>query len=107
VNLIMNACQSLPGLSSSIEISTRYDRDKRCIELVVADRGCGISEQDITKVTNPFFTTKRETGGTGLGLSISSRIVEEHHGKMYIESVLNRGTTVVVSLPEYEEGGKS
>lgn len=107
VNLIMNSCQALPDNSAAIDISTRYDKDKGCIELKIVDQGCGIRDSDITKVTNPFFTTKRKTGGTGLGLSISSRIIREHNGKMYIDSMLNKGTTIIVSLPQAPEGNKA
>ncbi len=106
VNLIMNSCQALPDNSASIDISTRYEKDKECIELIIVDQGCGISERDIIQVTNPFFTTKRSTGGTGLGLSISSRIIKEHNGNMYIDSMLHSGTTIIVSLPKAPEGNK-
>jgi|LGOV01.1.fsa_nt_gb PAS domain S-box-containing protein len=103
VNLIMNACQALTCVDNKITISTRFDSEKKMVELEVFDQGAGIKEEDLIKVTNPFFTTKRETGGTGLGLSISSRIVEEHLGLLQIESTVNIGTKIVVSLPCVEE----
>ncbi|MBF0646379.1 sensor histidine kinase, partial [Desulfuromonas acetoxidans] len=103
VNLIMNACQSLPDMDASIMLQTRYDAKNNQIELEIIDQGCGISEENIAKVTNPFFTTKRETGGTGLGLSISSRIIEEHGGRLSIESVVDSGTEITISLPCYKE----
>ncbi len=103
VNLIMNACQALPDMNAAIEISTNYNTAKNVIELIVADHGCGIKDDDLAKVVNPFFTTKREVGGTGLGLSISSRIIKEHNGSLAIESVVNYGTTVTITLPAIEK----
>ncbi|WP_321531676.1 Cache 3/Cache 2 fusion domain-containing protein [uncultured Desulfuromonas sp.] len=103
VNLIMNACQALPDMEASIAIQTRYDAESNQIELEIIDQGCGITEENIAKVTNPFFTTKRETGGTGLGLSISSRIIEEHGGRLSIESVVDSGTAITISLPCHKE----
>jgi len=73
------------------------------VEIEVFDQGCGIADENLIKVTNPFFTTKRETGGTGLGLSISTRIIEEHSGLLQIESVVGSGTSIVVSLPSVKE----
>jgi PAS domain S-box-containing protein len=99
VNLIMNACQALPDMEAAINITTRYNEALNQVELEVADEGCGISEENLNKVTNPFFTTKRETGGTGLGMSISSRIIEEHGGRLTIDSVVDFGTSITISLP--------
>ena len=103
VNLIMNACQALPDTEAAIDISTRFDEKNKTVELSIADQGTGIKSEDLTKVTNPFFTTKRETGGTGLGLSISSRILQEHNGSLHIESFPNKGTTIVITLPCMQE----
>jgi PAS domain S-box-containing protein len=99
VNLIMNACQALPDMEAAINITTRYNEALNQVELEVDDEGCGISEENLNKVTNPFFTTKRETGGTGLGMSISSRIIEEHGGRLTIDSVVDFGTSITISLP--------
>nr|WP_320050807.1 Cache 3/Cache 2 fusion domain-containing protein [uncultured Desulfuromonas sp.] len=103
VNLIMNACQSLPDTDAAITVSTRHNAQLGQIELEIVDEGCGISAENVEKVTNPFFTTKRETGGTGLGMSISSRIIEEHQGHLSIVSTLGSGTSITISLPCFEE----
>ncbi|MBR9986670.1 MAG: HAMP domain-containing histidine kinase, partial [Desulfosarcina sp.] len=59
----------------------------------------GIDAAARKRITDPFFTTKREQGGTGLGLAISDRIVKDHGGSMYFESAPGKGTTVNVTFP--------
>jgi signal transduction histidine kinase len=66
------------------------------------DDGPGIPAEDLPRVGEPFFTTKR--GGTGLGLAIAQRIVERHGGTLKIESAPGRGTTARVALPEAAAG---
>jgi polar amino acid transport system substrate-binding protein len=53
----------------------------------------------LKRVTDPFFTTRRERGGTGLGLAVSDRIVNDHGGSMHFESMPGKGTTVRVTFP--------
>ena len=65
----------------------------------VQDEGRGIRDEHLAHITDPFFTTRRESGGTGLGLSVSSRIVKEHGGRLDFSSVLGRGTTIGLFLP--------
>jgi signal transduction histidine kinase len=65
----------------------------------VADTGTGIPPDVLSRVTEAFFTTKEEGKGTGLGLSICKRIVEQHGGKLVIESQLGVGTTIRIALP--------
>jgi signal transduction histidine kinase len=65
----------------------------------VADTGGGIPPDFLTRVCEPFFTTKDEGQGTGLGLAICRRIVQQHHGTLDIESGLGVGTTVRITLP--------
>ena len=63
----------------------------------MSDNGPGIPESIRDKVLQPFFTTKEE--GTGLGLSIAVRIIEEHHGRLDIETNQDGGATFIISLP--------
>ena len=65
----------------------------------VQDEGVGIAPEDLGRVAEPFFTTRRSSGGTGLGLYVSRRIVEEHGGTLALESETGRGTRAVVCLP--------
>lgn len=99
VNLIVNACQALPDRDKGISIRTFHDADREELAVEVADEGVGIEAQNLSHITDPFFTTKREKGGTGLGLSLSSTIVKEHGGSLSFSSVVGRGTTVILTLP--------
>ncbi len=99
VNLILNACQSLPDSEHRISITTLYDQEKDSVMLKVSDEGIGISPENIPHLTDPFFTTKRETGGTGLGLSVSASIVKEHGGSLEFDSEPGTGTIVALTLP--------
>jgi polar amino acid transport system substrate-binding protein len=99
VNLLQNACQALPGPDRAIFVSTRFDASRRLVVIAVHDEGEGIQEQDLAHLTDPFFTTKRDSGGTGLGLSISAAIVEEHQGSLSFESTPGQGTVIRVHLP--------
>lgn len=99
INLIQNACQALTNNSQGIFISTAYDRDNNRILVKVKDEGMGIEEKIIKNITEPFVTTKRDSGGMGLGLSISSQIIHEHGGAMNFESTPGNGTTVAIMLP--------
>ncbi len=99
VNLLSNACQALQDRSESLVVAIYYDADKQKVCLKVWDEGRGIEEKIINQISDPFFTTKRESGGTGLGLSISTRIIEEHAGHIHFESTPGYGTTVTVHLP--------
>jgi polar amino acid transport system substrate-binding protein len=99
VNLILNACQALPNRERGIFLSTHFDIENSCLVLQVRDEGIGIAAEHLSHLTDPFFTTKRETGGTGLGLSVSAGIVKEHDGMLAFESGHGEGTTVTLSLP--------
>ncbi|RME33580.1 MAG: histidine kinase, partial [Deltaproteobacteria bacterium] len=69
----------------------------------VVDHGCGIDPEHMARLTDPFFTTRRESGGTGLGLSVSAGIVEEHGGRLEFASRPGEGTRVRVILPLEKE----
>jgi signal transduction histidine kinase len=99
MNLIQNACQSLPDRNKGISIKTSYDKEKDRVIVCVADEGVGIKLEHMGHIFDPFFTTKSDNGGTGLGLSLCADIVKEHHGGLQFESELGKGTTVYLSLP--------
>ncbi len=99
LNLILNACQALPDDTSGIFLTTRHDPDSGTVVLTVVDEGCGIAPEHVPRLTDPFFTTRRENGGTGLGLSVSATIVKEHHGLLEFASRPGQGTTVTLTIP--------
>ncbi|HAT09067.1 MAG TPA: hypothetical protein DCS97_00360 [Planctomycetes bacterium] len=98
VNLILNACQALPGLEYGITISTQNDASHGVL-VTITDEGVGISAADLRHLGEPFHTTRREHGGTGLGLSIVRRIIADHGGTIRFASRPGHGTTVTIALP--------
>ncbi|NNF98234.1 MAG: HAMP domain-containing protein [Desulfobacteraceae bacterium] len=106
VNLVQNACHALTAKTQVIRIKTFYRKSDGKIILEVRDEGKGIDPENLNRVTDPFFTTKRDQGGTGLGLSISSRIIMEHGGTMDFYSHNAAGTTVLVALPPVPIAGE-
>ena len=104
LNLLINAAQATPEGNASahtITISTRLEADGR-VAVGVIDTGVGISAEDLPRVQDPFFTTKRGGGGMGLGLSISHMLVAAQGGELHIGSELGKGTTVTVRLAPAE-----
>jgi len=94
LNIIRNAVEALPA-GGSVRISTQACGETAVI--TVSDNGAGIREDDLSLIFEPFFT--RKGAGTGLGLSITQRIVEEHHGRIQVESSPAGGTTFTILLP--------
>jgi PAS domain S-box-containing protein len=94
LNLVTNAVQAMERTGGTIIIETHGDRDY--VEVTVSDDGPGISERDLPKVFDPFFTKRAE--GTGLGLTIVHRIIDEHDGHIEVESGPG-GTVFTVTLP--------
>lgn len=99
VNLLLNASQAMQGEGELISIATGFDAAAGIVLCSVQDQGRGIASEHLPRLTDPFFTTKREEGGTGLGLSVSARIVNEHGGTLAFESIQGAGTVVTLSLP--------
>lgn len=103
VNIILNAAQALQDTSKGIFVSTFYEQYSKSVVIQVCDEGIGIPHEHMQHLTDPFFTTKRETGGTGLGLAISDGIIREHGGSLHFESTPGEGTTVIIRLPSMEK----
>lgn len=99
INLLQNACDSLTDTGKKIRLTTAFDRETNLIEIKVGDEGCGIDKENISLITDPFFTTKRNMGGTGLGLSIALSILRDHDGSLEFSSEAGKGTIVSVRLP--------
>jgi signal transduction histidine kinase len=97
-NLILNAVQASPA-GGAVTVKTRAAAG--AVEVAVIDRGVGIDAQQRDSIFNPFFTTKPE--GVGLGLAIVSKIVDEHGGKITVESEPGKGSVFHVLLPNTAE----
>ena len=97
LNLVTNAAQALGDRQGTITLTTRNDGDGVAVD--VADNGGGIAPEVLPRIFDPFFSTKEVGKGTGLGLSISYKIVQEHGGRIDVQSEPGVGTTVTVSLP--------
>ena len=95
-NIIINACDAMPG-GGTLTVRSRFVEADRLITIEIADTGVGIPPEQLTKVLDPFFTTKEK--GTGLGLSVVYGVVERHGGRLAIDSAPGRGTTVTIRLP--------
>ncbi|MBI5327945.1 MAG: PAS domain-containing protein [Deltaproteobacteria bacterium] len=99
LNLIMNAVDAINGKGDGrISILSRKERDG--IHIFISDNGCGISDDDLDEIFNPFFTKKPK--GTGLGLTVVNNIVKAHGGIITVESSAGKGTTFDITLPEVE-----
>ncbi len=95
--LLDNAADAIKA-SGRITLSTR-PVNEHWIEIRIGDTGCGIAEEDLSKVFTPFFTTKPLGQGTGLGLSIAYGIIKMHRGQISLQSKVGDGTTVTITLP--------
>lgn len=99
INLITNASEALEGKPGTITVRTLLDEGERFVTIEVRDEGIGIAEDDLARVMEPFFTTRRSSGGMGLGLAVSARIAREHDGRLEIDSRPGCGTTARLVLP--------
>jgi PAS domain S-box-containing protein len=98
VNLISNALEALTDDMQGIRVSSTFDRAKSVLKLTVADEGEGMTQEQIKNATEPFYSTKLESGGTGLGLTITKMLLDEHDADLYIDSIPGQGTTVTVAI---------
>jgi PAS domain S-box-containing protein len=99
INLIMNALQSLPNTECEVLVSTALAPDLKSVTISIMDSGRGIPADEITRIFEPFYTTRLANGGTGLGLAISQMIINEHGGTLAISSIPGAGTTALITLP--------
>lgn len=100
MNLLINAAQSIDKYGV-IEIATWNSNGH--INISISDTGCGIPEQNMNRLFEPFYTTKEVGKGTGLGLSISYDIIKKHKGDISVMSKVGQGTTFTVSIPLAED----
>jgi signal transduction histidine kinase len=96
LNLIKNAIESMRERGGRIKIIVKVVEGNNMF-ISIEDEGCGISDEDILNLGEPFYTTKKD--GTGLGLMVTNQIIKDHLGKLKIYSDLDKGTRVEVVLP--------
>jgi two-component system NtrC family sensor kinase len=110
INLISNARDALESVNRAegkeVTVQSSLSGDRENIELIIRDNGCGISRDDLSNLFNPFFTTKGPDRGIGLGLAIVYRIIENHKGKILVESIEGKGTAFKIVLPIKSQMGQ-
>ena len=103
LNLVINARQAMTA-GGRLKLEVRDSADGETVEIRIADNGVGIPPDQLRMIFEPFFTTKQPDehgrGGTGLGLSVCRQIIEQHHGRIRVESVAGKGSSFTVKLPK-------
>lgn len=101
-NLIINSLQAMDGQGGTVALTLSAEDNGRRVRIDIADSGRGIEPDEISKVFEPYYSTK-ETG-TGLGLAIVRKAIDDHHGTIAVKSKVGEGTTFTITLPVSEAG---
>lgn len=101
-NLISNSMQAIPT-TGTITVSVSADAERHLVTLRVSDTGQGISQDDLKKIFDSFYTTRK--GGTGVGMCIVKKFVEAHGGTIEVQSEVGRGADVTITIPLYRPSG--
>lgn len=96
MNILVNAAQAI---EKNGKITIKTSADKNNVTVQVSDTGTGIPEEIISKIYDPFFTTKDVGKGTGLGLNMAYNIIKKHNGTINVESKIGEGTTFYIKIP--------
>jgi signal transduction histidine kinase len=102
LNLLINARQAMPR-GGRLTIDVRENLKTRMAEIAICDTGVGIPPEQLRLIFEPFYTTKKPDeqghGGSGLGLSVCRQIIEQHQGRIRVESIVGKGSKFTVKLP--------
>jgi len=106
LNLVINARQAMPH-GGRLRIEMKTNAHANLAEVKIVDSGVGMSREQLGLIFEPFYTTKEPDenghGGSGLGLSVCRQIIEQHQGRIRVESVVGKGSTFTVKLPLDDE----
>lgn len=97
INLLSNAIDALDNGHNELRVNTRQHGNE--VRVMIADTGKGIPPEKLTRIFEPFYTTKAPGRGTGLGLSVCHRVIKQHGGRILVDSQLGVGTQFTVILP--------
>ncbi len=97
MNIVLNAYDAMRGEGGTLLVSTRISGEE--VVLRFKDNGCGMDTETVSRIFDPFYTTKESGKGTGLGLAIVAQIVETHGGKIYVDSQPGEGTEFRIYIP--------
>jgi len=98
LNLVGNAVDACAENNGTVTVETKAPGDDKMARVIVTDTGCGMSRETLAKLFTVFFSTKGSKG-TGLGLPVTQKIIEEHGGRIDVESQEGKGTTFTICLP--------
>jgi len=99
MNIIVNACQAIEHKNPREgKVTVKTEQYANQLIITFEDNGCGMTEQTVNRIFEPFFTTKDVGSGTGLGMAISFGIIEEHGGNINVESTVDEGTKIIISI---------
>ncbi len=109
LNIAQNGINAMLS-GGTLSIETLYEKDQNKAHIIISDNGMGIDPMTLEKIFDPFFTTRAE--GTGLGLTVSYKIIQNHEGKIEVQSEVGKGTTFRIVLPvtrvnEYKKRGET
>jgi signal transduction histidine kinase len=101
MNLVSNAVESMNGVSRKCLTIKTFSKEKgKTVGIEVIDTGTGIPQEMMSKIFEPFYTTKKKGKGVGLGLSVVYGIIQEHGGQIYVDSTQGKGTSFFITLFE-------
>jgi two-component system NtrC family sensor kinase len=103
-NIIGNACEAMTN-GGTLRLTTALSEKSGFVEILIADTGPGITRENLERVFNLYFTTKKN--GHGIGLPLALRAIDLHHGTMDVQSEVGAGTTVVIRLPLAREAAEA
>jgi signal transduction histidine kinase len=101
INLIFNAIDAMSE-GGTLTLASSFDPITEMVEIKIEDTGCGIAEEDLHQIFDPFYSTKTEGKGLGLGLSMVYGIIDRHKGSVTVDSKLGEGTVFTICLPSLE-----